>query len=172
MHKINGKTPVWKSLFNKVVGCRPATLLKRYSGTSVHVWVLPKYFQNRVFFRWPSGGCYEIWRPHHMHQIQSPKRSIYGVFLKFNQNLQKKNIVEVSFNKVTDWWTTTLLKKTSSMVLSYELYKIFKNTYFVEHLQTATSVSHIATCAYAKPSKIRIWFSEKLFKCILASDHL
>ena len=37
MRNINGKTPVSKSIFNKVVGCRSATLLKRYSGISVHL---------------------------------------------------------------------------------------------------------------------------------------
>ena len=33
--KLHRKTPVPESLFNKVVGVRPATLLKRDSGTGV-----------------------------------------------------------------------------------------------------------------------------------------
>ena len=34
-HKIHKKTPVPESLFNEVAGLKPATLLKRESGTRV-----------------------------------------------------------------------------------------------------------------------------------------
>ena len=60
MSKINRKTPVPKSLFNKDAGCRPATFLKRYSGTSVHLLVLPKYFQNSFFVDDPRMGAMKL----------------------------------------------------------------------------------------------------------------
>ena len=91
------------------------------------------------------------------------------MFSKINQNSQKNTCAGVSFNKVAGWSATTLTKKTSSLVFPCKLYKIFKNTYFVEHLRTAASVSHLATSDYVKHSKFRIWFSERLFICILAS---
>ena len=49
-----------------------------------------------------------------------------------------------------------LLKKAASQVLSCEFYKIFKNTYFVEYLRTAASVSHLYTSAHAKYSKFNV----------------
>ena len=94
------------------------------------------------------------------------------MFLKNNINSQKNTWAGVSFNKVAGWRATTLLKKTSSLVFSCELYKIFMNIYFVEHLRAAASVSDLATSAYAKHSKFRIWFSKKLFKCVLTSTSI
>ena len=85
------------------------------------------------------------------------------------------------FNKVAGLRHATLLKKKlwhrSCSVNFAKLLRtpFLQNTsgrlllYFVEHLRTAATVSHPATSAYAKHSKFRIWFYEKLFKCILAS---
>ena len=39
-HKIHKKTPVPESLFNKVAGLKPATLLNRGSGTGVFLRIL------------------------------------------------------------------------------------------------------------------------------------
>ena len=66
------------------------------------------------------------------------------MFLKINENSQKNTCAGVSFNKVAAFQPATLLKETP------ELYKIFKNIYFVEHVRTPASVSHLATSAYAK----------------------
>ena len=41
--KIHRKTPVSESLFNKVAGLRPATLLKKVSGTVAFLWILRNF---------------------------------------------------------------------------------------------------------------------------------
>ena len=41
--KIHGKTSVPESLFNKGVGLRPSTLLKRHSSTAVFLWIYNKF---------------------------------------------------------------------------------------------------------------------------------
>ena len=51
------------------------------------------------------------------------------MFIKISQSLQKNTSVGVSFNKVAG------LKETPTQVFSYEICKIFKNTFFTEHLR-------------------------------------
>ena len=49
-------------------------------------------------------------------------------------------MLESPFIKVAGLWFATLLKRDSNIeVFSCEICEIFKNTYFVEHLQTAAS---------------------------------
>ena len=50
--KFHRKTFVLESLFNKVAGLRPATLLKRDSKTSVFLWNL-RIFWEHLFYRTP-----------------------------------------------------------------------------------------------------------------------
>ena len=45
------------SLFNKVAGLRPATLLKRDSNTAVFLWSL-RNFQERLFWRKFVNDCF------------------------------------------------------------------------------------------------------------------
>ena len=55
--KIHGKMPVLKSLFNKAVDLRLATLLKRHFSTGVSCeWIL-KYFLEHLFYKTPLDDC-------------------------------------------------------------------------------------------------------------------
>ena len=68
-----------------------------------------------------------------------------------------KKIKNVSGHNVTQ---KSLLKKTPAKVLSCEYCNIFKNTYFEEHLRTATSVFCFGCCG---KNKILCPFQFKLF---------
>ena len=45
---IHSKTPVLESLFNKVAGLRPSTLLKRSSNTGVFTWILRNFLRTPI----------------------------------------------------------------------------------------------------------------------------
>ena len=75
------------------------------------------------------------------------------MLLKINQNSQKNTCAGVSFNNVAGWRATTLLKKEFVIGVFLWLYKIFRKPYFVEHLRTTASVSHLATSTHAKYSE-------------------
>ena len=60
--------------------------------------------------------------------------------LTVNQHLRSTPVLESLFNKVTGPQASNLTKKkTRTQVLSCEISKIFKNTYFEEHLRTTAS---------------------------------
>ena len=54
--KIHGKTPMLESLFNKVAGLRPATLLKKHFSTGVLLSILGNFYIH-VFYRVPLNDC-------------------------------------------------------------------------------------------------------------------
>ena len=51
--KIHMKTPVLESRFNKVLGLRPSTLLKRDSSIGVSLWILRNFWKH-LFYRTPQ----------------------------------------------------------------------------------------------------------------------
>ena len=53
--------------FNKVAGLRPATLLKKASGTGVFLWILWN-FQEHIFLQNTSGGCFWTFIAYVSHQ--------------------------------------------------------------------------------------------------------
>ena len=61
------------------------------------------------------------------------------VILKVSQILQEKTRIGFSLNNVAGLIPATLLKETPTQVFSYEIYEIFKNTCFEEHLQATAS---------------------------------
>ena len=63
------KLQVWgQSLFfNNVAGLRPATLLKKASGTGVFLWILWN-FQEHISFQNASGGCFSTFIAYVSHQ--------------------------------------------------------------------------------------------------------
>ena len=62
-------------------------------------------------------------------------------FLKISQNLQEKTYTGAWFYGLQ---TSNFIKKESSIqVFSCEFWEIFKNNYFLEHLQTSASLSSI-----------------------------
>ena len=64
------------------------------------------------------------------------KKVVLKTFTKFTKN----TCAIVSFsNKVAGWMLATLLKQAPAQVSSCNFCIIFNKTYFVEHLQTATS---------------------------------
>ena len=55
--KIHRKTPVPESLFNKVPGLRPTTLLKKDSSTGVFLRILRDFLEH-LFYRTPLVDCF------------------------------------------------------------------------------------------------------------------
>ena len=62
-----------ESLFNKIAGPRPASLLKRDSGTSVFLRIL-RNFQEHIFYRTPLDNCFCLYHQNHLplHSQPSP----------------------------------------------------------------------------------------------------
>ena len=56
--------------------------------------------------------------------------------LKFRKLYRKAPVLESVFNKVAGLETATLLKRHSNTDFSSEVCKIFRSTYFKEHLRT------------------------------------
>ena len=63
------------------------------------------------------------------------------MLLKFSQNLQEKK--DPFFNKVGGLRTYFIKNKTLAQVPFCEFCKIFKNTYFEDHLRRAASVANM-----------------------------
>ena len=55
--KIQRKTPVLESMFNRVTGWKPGNLLKRGSATSFFLWILQKALEH-LFDKTPLGKCF------------------------------------------------------------------------------------------------------------------
>ena len=158
IRRINEKTLVSKSLFNKVVDCRSATLLKIHSGSFVHLWVFPKHIQNSFFVDNLRVGAMKF--GDHITCTKSrashSRCSLKDLFLKTNQNLQKNTCAGVSFIKVASWRAKTLLKKTSPLAFDHGL---FKNTYFVEHLRNTVTDYYILSDISISDIRPQIWNS-------------
>ena len=59
--------------------------------------------------------------------------------LKVSQNSQENTCARLSFSIKLQTWPGTLLKKEAlAQVFSCEFWEIFKNTFFIEHLMTAS----------------------------------
>ena len=71
-----------------------------------------------------------------------------GVLKNFTKFPGKDLCQSLFFNKVVGLRLASLLKKTLAQVFSYEFFKIFKNTFFTEHLWTTASV-------YIKRKKVK-----------------
>ena len=68
------------------------------------------------------------------------------LFLKISQNSQEKNLCQsLFFNKVAGLGLATLLKKRLAQMFSFEFRKIFKKTFFIEHLWMTASVINYLT---------------------------
>ena len=75
-----------------------------------------------------------------IHQWFSVKKGVLKNSTKF---IGKHLCGSLSLNQVAGLRPATLLKKIPTQVFSCEFCEIFKNTYFVEHLQTAAFVRSI-----------------------------
>ena len=73
-------------------------------------------------------------------QKQPPK--VWKLFLEISQNSQENTCVRVSF-LVKLHASATLLKKTLAQVFSCEFCEISQNTFFTEHLATASNWSDL-----------------------------
>ena len=73
-------------------------------------------------------------------------------FLKILQNSKENTCLGVSF-----------LKKRLQQVISCEIWKIFKNTYFEEHLRTTASVNYSCLESYLKICLISLKMEETTF---------
>ena len=88
---------------------------------------------------------------------------------RFRKFHLKTPVLEPLFNKNSGLRLATLLKSQSSTGFSFEIFQIFKSTYFGEHLQTADSV-------YSRRSLIRIvrmflWTVWKVL-CSIAKEYV
>ena len=69
------------------------------------------------------------------------------VLIKFPKLHVKKSVLESPFYKVAGLQACDFIKKgTPRQVFSYEIFKIFKNTYFEEHLRTTASLFRKSVC--------------------------
>ena len=66
-----------------------------------------------------------------------------GVFEQFTKFTAKYLCWSLFLIKLQFWGPATLLKKTPTQVLSCEIYKLFKNNYFEEHLWTSASKHYL-----------------------------
>ena len=73
----------------------------------------------------------------------SHKRSyIKKVFLRISQNSQENACARLSFVIKLQAETCIFIKReTLAQVFSYEFYKIFKNTFFTEHIETTVNTA-------------------------------
>ena len=111
--KLTGKYWCW-SLFLIKLKAQSLQLWRKDFDTGVFLWNLEK--EEHLFYKTPSRGS-------HL-EVFSKKRSSY----KFRQ-IQRK----------TNTWMQLYFKETPAPAFSSEFCKIFRNTYFVEHLLTVTS---------------------------------
>ena len=75
-----------------------------------------------------------------IHRTSRWRCSVKKVFLKKSQNSQENTCASLFFNKIAGLKGCNFNKKeTQAQVFSCEFCKIFKNTYFKEHLRTAAS---------------------------------
>ena len=96
-------------------------------------------------------------------------RSVRQGVLKNFANFTGKNLCWSLFLiKLEFWGPATLLKKTLTQVFSCEIYKLFKNNYFEEHLWTSASKHYLkrdsnsgASCEFCKLFK-NTYFLEDL----------
>ena len=80
-------------------------------------------------------------------EVVARSGSVKKLFLKISQNSQENNCARVSFfNKTAGLRPATLLKKeTLAQVFSRKFCEIFKNTFFIKHLQwDAASVTSLS----------------------------
>ena len=66
-----------------------------------------------------------------------------GVFEQFTKFAAKYLCWSLFLIKLQFWGPATLLKKTPAQMLSCEIYKLFKNNYFEEHLWTSASKHYL-----------------------------
>ena len=82
-----------------------------------------------------------------------------GVFEQFTKFAAKYLCWSLFSIKLQFWGPATLLKKTPAQVLSREIYKLFKNNYFEEHLWNTRT--QLLSCEFCELFK-NIYFLEYL----------
>ena len=78
------------------------------------------------------------------------------VLLKISQNLQENNCARVSF-LIKLQALGFLKKETLAQAFSYEFCKIFKNTFFIEHLRT-TAYNYYYYISVIFQLRLSVWF--------------
>ena len=99
------------------------------------------------------------------HRSSTQNRCFWVIYKIYSKNPVSKSLFNRLFLTLQFWGPATLLRKTSTLMLSCKVSKIFKNNYFEEHLWTSASKPYLKRYSNTGVFMWILWTFQKRLIC-------